>query len=142
VLGPYETALEPGELLCAVEVPAPAPSSAMSHLRFAFHERPAATVSAQVTVAPDGQVSEARVAVGSVGAVPVVVPGAEEALGGQPALDIDRGVLAALGEAGATAAEPVTDSNGSDDYKHALVRTLIGRALDEAARRALERGTD
>jgi carbon-monoxide dehydrogenase medium subunit len=142
VLGPYETALEPGELLCAVEVPAPAPSSAMAHLRFAFHERPAATVSAQVTVAPDRKISEARVAVGSVGAVPVVVPGADEALVGQPALDMDRDVLAALGEAGATASEPVTDSNGSDDYKHALVRTLIGRALDEAARRASERGTD
>jgi carbon-monoxide dehydrogenase medium subunit len=142
VLGPYETALEPGELLCAVEVPAPAPSSAMAHLRFAFHERPAATVSAQVTVAPDRKISEARVAVGSVGAVPVVVPGADEALVGQPALDMDRDVLAALGEAGATASEPVTDSNGSDDYKHALVRTLIGRALGEAARRASERGTD
>jgi carbon-monoxide dehydrogenase medium subunit len=94
-----------------------------------------------VTVA-DGQVSQARVAVGSVGAVPVVVPGADEALGGQPALAIDPDVLQALGEAGATAAEPVTDSNGSDDYKHALVRTLIGRALNEAARRASERGTD
>jgi CO/xanthine dehydrogenase FAD-binding subunit len=95
-----------------------------------------------VTVAPDRKISEARVAVGSVGAVPVVVPGADEALVGQPALDMDRDVLAALGEAGATASEPVTDSNGSDDYKHALVRTLIGRALDEAARRASERGTD
>jgi carbon-monoxide dehydrogenase medium subunit len=140
VLGPYETALEPGELLIAIEVPAPPRGSAMSHLRFAFHERPAATVSAMVTVT-DAQVSQTRLAVGSVGAVPVVVSGAGEALRGQPAAAIDPDVLEALGEAGATAAEPVTDSNGSDDYKHALVRTLIGRALEEAAKRASERGT-
>ena len=41
-----------------------------------------------------------------------------------------------LQEAGATAAEPVTDSNGSADYKHALVRTMIGRAVRQAAERA------
>jgi carbon-monoxide dehydrogenase medium subunit len=140
VLGPYETTLEPGELLCSIDVPAPAPGSAMAHLRFAFHERPAATVSAMVEVA-GGTIRSARVAVGSVGAVPVLVPGVEDALVGQPAAGVDEAVLLALAEAGATAAEPVTDANGSDDYKHALVRTMIGRALDEAARRASERGT-
>jgi CO/xanthine dehydrogenase FAD-binding subunit len=138
VLGPYETALEPGELLCAIEVPAPAAGSAMAHLRFAFHERPAATVSAMVA-AFEGRVREARVAVGSVGAVPVLVPGATEALSGQEAAALDADVLATLAEAGATASEPVSDSNGSDDYKHALVRTMIGRAVRQAAGRALER---
>ena len=37
VLGPYTTALEPGELLVAVEVPAMAAGAGMAHLRFAFH---------------------------------------------------------------------------------------------------------
>jgi carbon-monoxide dehydrogenase medium subunit len=133
-LGPYETALETGELLCAIELPALPPGATMSHLRFAFHERPAATVSAWVVRAA-GRISDARVAVGSVGVVPVLVPGASEMLAGQAADAIDDDVIASLGRFGADAAEPVTDSNGSSDYKHALVRTLIGRAVREAAGR-------
>jgi carbon-monoxide dehydrogenase medium subunit len=137
VLGPYETALEPAELLCAIRLPAMTPGSAMSHLRFSFHERPAATVSAWVEVR-DGDISGTRLAVGSVGVIPVVVPGSD-ALIGQRADAIDAGLLAAIGRAGADASEPVTDSNGSDEYKHALVQTLIGRALREAAGRASSR---
>ena len=57
-------------MLEAVEVPAVGPGEAMAHLRFAVHERPAATVSAWVRVA-DGRVAGARVAAGSVGVVPV-----------------------------------------------------------------------
>lgn len=137
VLGPYETALGSDELLCSIRLPARSPGSAMSHLRFAFHERPAATVSARVTVR-DGRIGDVRIAVGSVGAVPVVVPGAD-AIVGQPAGAIDEGILTEIGRIGADAAEPVTDSNGSDEYKHSLVGTLIGRAVTEAAGRAASR---
>jgi carbon-monoxide dehydrogenase medium subunit len=137
ILGPYETALEDGELLCAIRLPAMAPGSAMSHLRFAFHERPAATVSAAIAVR-DGRVSEASIAVGSVGVVPVLVPGAE-ALVDQPPDALEPATLELLGRAGAEASEPVTDSNGSDDYKGALVQTLVARATVEAAARAAAR---
>lgn len=137
ILGPYETALEPGELLCAVRVPATAAGSAMSHLRFAFHERPAATVSAWVMVRGGG-VSDARIAVGSVGVVPVLVPGSD-ALVGQDATALDTTVLDELGRAGAEAAEPGSDANGSEEYKAALVQTLVARAAAEAAGRAATR---
>lgn len=135
-LGPYETALESSELLCAIDLPALPPDATMSHLRFAFHERPAATVSAWV-VRANGRISDARVAVGSVGVVPVLVPGAAEALAGQAVDAIDDDVIISVGHIGADAADPVTDSNGSSDYKHALVQTLIGRAVREAAGRPL-----
>lgn len=141
ILGPYATALEPGELLCAIEVPSPEPGSAMAHLRFAVYERPAATVSAWLRVG-GGLVTDARVAVGSVGILPVAVPGAAEALRGQPAEALDEASLAALGAAAADAAEPVTDTNGSAEYKGALVRVLVARAVREAARRAGARGAD
>ena len=74
IVGPYETALEPGELLLAVEVPAMPDDAAMAHLRFKSHERPAATVSAWVRV-EEGRVREARLAVGSVGVRPVRLDG-------------------------------------------------------------------
>jgi carbon-monoxide dehydrogenase medium subunit len=131
ILGPYTTALEPGELLVRIEVP-PVPAGAgMAHLRFAFHERPAVTVSCLVRL-EDGHVAEARVAVGSVGVAPVRAPGAEVLLAGLAAGHPDPEVLAAAGRAAAEASAPVTDSNGSADYKAHLVAVLVGRALRAA----------
>jgi aerobic carbon-monoxide dehydrogenase medium subunit len=138
VLGPYTTALEPGELVLAIEVPPLDAGAAMTHVRFAVHERPAATLAAQVHVV-DGLVSGARLAVGSVGVVPVLVPEADSALLGRPAVALDAAALAAVGEAAAEVSAPVADSNGAEDYKRALVRVLSGRVLREAAGRALER---
>jgi len=138
VRGPYETALEPGELLVGVEVPAMPMDAAMAHLRFKSHERPAATVSAWVRVA-GGRISAARLAVGSVGTRPVLVDGVGDGLVGQAPGTLDDDVLTTLGRAAAEASEPVSDSNGSDDYKAALVATLVGRAVRAAAARAMRR---
>ena len=72
--GLYQTALAPGELLTAVELPARPDRAALSHLRFKLTERPAVTVTAMLTLAPGGgaapAVAEARLIVGSVGSVP------------------------------------------------------------------------
>ena len=135
VLGPYETALEPGEVLEAVEIPLHGQREAMAHLRFAVHERPAATVSAWVRV-DEGRIEAARLAAGSVGIVPVAPADAAAGLVGQPATAIDADVLREMGIALADASAPVTDSNGADDYKHALVVELAGRAVREAAAKA------
>ena len=135
VHGPYETALAHDELLTGIEVPAMPEGSAIGHLRFAFHERPAATVSAFARVT-DGRISGARLAIGSVGVVPVLVPGAADALRDQDPLALEPATLAELGRVGADAAAPVSDSNGSDDYKHALVQALVGRAITDAAAKA------
>lgn len=140
ILGPYETALAPGELLCAIRLPAMAAGSAMSHLRFAFHERPAATVSALMRV-ESGRVGHARIAVGSVGVVPVSVPDTSE-LVGQRVDALDKTTLGRIGRAAAETSEPVSDSNGSDDYKSALVQTLVARAIAEAVERAAARSTE
>jgi carbon-monoxide dehydrogenase medium subunit len=132
VLGPYETALEPGELVAAIEVPAVGPGEALAHRRFAVHERPAATISAWVHVA-DGRVADTRLAAGSVGVVPVALDGAAAGLTGQPVDAIDPEALTAAGVALADASAPVSDGNGADDYKHALVVELAARAVREAA---------
>jgi aerobic carbon-monoxide dehydrogenase medium subunit len=135
--GPYETVLEDGELLVAVHVPAPAPGSALAHRKMSFHERPAITVAANVTVSDD-RVLEARIAVGSVGVTPKRTHAAEQALVGTDALTPgDR--LAACGEAAAQEAEPVADSNGSVEYKRQLVRVLTARCVGEALAAAARR---
>jgi carbon-monoxide dehydrogenase medium subunit len=129
--GPYETALEDGELLLAVHLPAPAPGSAIVHRKMSFHERPAITVAVNVTVR-DGAVAEARVAIGSVGVTPGRAREAERALAGLDALAPSRDQLEACAEAAAREAQPVADANGSVEYKRQLVRVLTGRCVRDA----------
>jgi carbon-monoxide dehydrogenase medium subunit len=134
VRGPYDTALEPGELLTAVHVPAPAAGSALVHRKMAFHERPAITVAANVTVR-DGAVAATRVVVGSVGVSPARIAAAEELLAGVDAQAPPAERLVAAGEAAARSVEPVADANGSVEYKRQLARVLVERcaraALDQ-----------
>jgi carbon-monoxide dehydrogenase medium subunit len=130
LLGPWQTALERGEILLAIEVP-PIPADAgTAHQRFHVHERPSATVSCLVRV-EDERMAEIRLAVGSVGHLAVRVPDAEAMLTGV-ALDALDDVLRAAGEASAVAADPDTDSNGSAEYKANLVQVLVERAVRDA----------
>jgi aerobic carbon-monoxide dehydrogenase medium subunit len=129
VVGPYQTALGPGELLAAVRVPVPAPGTRIVHEKLSFHERPAATVT--VAVRREGStVADVRVAVGSVGPLPVRARDAERVLAGA---DSRPGkALREAAELAAAAAAPVEDANGSADYKANLVRVLVERCFARA----------
>ena len=105
----------------------------MAHKKLAFHERPAATVSCLARL--EGRsVSEARVAVGSVGVVPVRAGEAERLLEGIEIHDDDA--LDRAGRAAAAEAAAVEDANGSIEYKRNLVRVLVTRCFAAAASRA------
>jgi aerobic carbon-monoxide dehydrogenase medium subunit len=134
VRGPYETALEPGELLTEIRIPTPEAGVGLAHKKFAIHERPAVTVSCLVRV-EHGQVVEARLAVGSVAAVPSRLPEAEAALLGAD-LEADDLALAQVGVAAADASTPIADANGSVEYKRNLVRVFVRRCCREALARA------
>jgi aerobic carbon-monoxide dehydrogenase medium subunit len=133
LVGPYETALEHGQLLRAVRIPIPAPGTGIAHRKLSFHERPAATVAVAVQ-AESGTVVGASIAVGSVGARPVRATAASESLVGEPSTDV-----AAFAEAATLAAEAanaVEDANGSIEYKQQLVRVLVERCVTAAVSNA------
>jgi carbon-monoxide dehydrogenase medium subunit len=134
VAGPYRTALEPGELLTAVRVPHPGAGAGMAHEKMSLHERPAVTVTCLAHV-EDGQVSSARLAVGSVGNRPQRALDAEAALVGGPADELGARVSGAA-EAAADGAHPVEDANGSVEYKRQLVRVMAARCARAAVERA------
>jgi aerobic carbon-monoxide dehydrogenase medium subunit len=131
VAGPYQTALREGEVLTSVWIPVLPAGAAVAHTKFAFHERPTATVACLVRV-EDGVVAEARVAVGSVGARPVRSAAAEGLLREMPAGELDPSVIAKAGGRAAEDAAPVDDANGSAEYKAQLVRVLVERTFREA----------
>jgi carbon-monoxide dehydrogenase medium subunit len=131
VLGPYQTALQAGELLTVIRVPALPSGAVMVHKKLAFRERPAATVTVLIRV-EDAKVAEARVAVGSVGVTPSRATQAEEMLAGLSTDAPDSAAVEAAGETAAEAANPVADLNGSPEYKRNLIRVLVKRCFAEA----------
>jgi len=129
VLGPYQTALAPEELLAAIRIPLPPPGTRIVHEKLSFHERPAATVTAAVRQ-ESGSLADVRIAVGSVGARPTRVRDAERILAASG--DASGQALEEAAEAAAVAAGPVADSNGSADYKASLAAVLVRRCVARA----------
>ena len=132
VTGPYENALEPGELLTAVLVPRLAAGAAIAHRKFVLHERPAITVACRARLAGDS-VEDLALAVGSAGVVAVRVRAAEELVTGGNAGGIEFG---RVGELAADAADPVEDGNGSVEYKRHMVGVMAMRAIEDALAQA------
>ena len=121
LVGTYETALEPGEMVTAVTVPRVQGRLVGSYLKFttgSSEERPCAGITALVRLHGDSPV-EARLAVGAVGPRPLLLCRADpseaalEEMAGRAADDVD----------------PIPDLRGSAEYKRHLVRVLGRRAL-------------
>jgi aerobic carbon-monoxide dehydrogenase medium subunit len=131
--GLYETALAPGELLTAVDLPARPDRAALSHLRFTLTERPAVTVSAMLTLAPGGgaspAVAGARLIVGSVGSVPFAAD--TTVLAGAVASDFGARAEAVADQAAAGCA-PLPDGEASAGYLRHLVFIHARQALRAA----------
>ena len=129
LVGPYQTALRPEELLTAIRIPLPAPGTGIAHQKIAFHERPAATIT--VALRQDaGQFADVRIAVGSVGPRSLRIYEAEQILTGSEVGD--SAAVERAAESAAVASEPVEDGNGSADYKASLVKVLVGRCVEQA----------
>lgn len=130
VVGPLQTALEPGELLVGVRVPEPPSGAVLLHRKIRFHERAAANVALQARVA-DNRWHDVRLAVGAVGTQARLVPEAAALLDGTPADAVPAGVLDDLAAAAVAAGRPVDDSFGTAEYKTHLLRVLLRRTLAE-----------
>ncbi len=127
--GPYETALEQGEILVAVDLPARPAGTGIAHVRMKLHERPAVTVAAMVRLS-QGAVSQARLVVGSVSSVPVSAEVAGSLMGAT-AEDFDARADDCAGQT-ALVCNPLPDGDCSPEYLRHLVRVHSRRALTAA----------
>jgi carbon-monoxide dehydrogenase medium subunit len=129
------TALEPGEVLTEIRVPAPPPRSGGAYLKLErkVGDYAVAGTAAFVVLGEDGRVAQAGIGLTNAGSTPVRAADAEALLvGEQPTED----VLRAVAERAAAAADPPTDLRGPAEYKRAVTRTLTMRALARAVERA------
>jgi carbon-monoxide dehydrogenase medium subunit len=131
--GLFETALEPGELLVAAEIPARMPSGGSAFLEVARRHGDYALAGVAVEVAFDGAglVATARVALLSVGSGPVLAQ--TDDLIGQPA---DDATLRGYAERVRDELDPPSDIHAEAAYRRHLAGVLTRRALEIAVTRA------
>ena len=129
--GPLMTDLKSDELLAEVRLPAlPADT------RFGFYEfsRRAGDYAIAMSLATfrlrDGRIVDPRIGVGGAEGAPRRITQAEAALAGQTP---DARMFDAAAEAAAAAADPMEDAQASARYRRDLVRTVVRRALAQAA---------
>jgi carbon-monoxide dehydrogenase medium subunit len=133
-LGPFETALEPGELVSEVRFPVSPPGTACAFTEYARRHGDFAIAGAAVRLNMDGdRVGEASIVLCAVGPRPVRAAGAEDVLLGQAP---DEEIVAAAAEAAVDGLEPGADIHGSTDYRIGVARGQVRRAITKALDRA------
>jgi CO/xanthine dehydrogenase FAD-binding subunit len=130
LLGTYDTALEPGELLTEVQVPPLPEGWSSAFMRIERFYRP--TVNAAVAVLRrNGHVEDVRLAVGCVGPRALRLSELEEKLRGL-GIDEVRRVIADAKPYLTERLDPIGDLLGSADYKIYVTSVLLARAVEQA----------
>ena len=137
--GPGTNVLEQGEFLVSIKFPAPEANSGARFLRFIpRNEMDIAVCNAASALKMDGDtVRWARVSLGAVAPIPLLVQEAADALVGKPLTDE---TIEAAAQAAKDAARPIDDMRGSIKQRKHLSAVLTRRTLQQAAARA--RGED
>jgi carbon-monoxide dehydrogenase medium subunit len=133
-VGPGKTTIGHGELLVSIVLSSPVPRSAAKYLRFTPRREmdiAIAGVGALIRLDQQGTVVEARVALASVGPIPMRAPSAESRLVGERPT---RRILEEAGRCAAGDARPISDTRGSAGYRRSLVAVLTARALGDCCR--------
>lgn len=134
--GLFVTALQPGDLLVDIAIPQPKPKSGWAFIEVARRHGDYALAGAAVTVTMDekGKCREARIALVSVGDVPMLAKKAIKALVGEkPTPEV---IKEAAEAAGTKDCDPPGDIHASAAYRRQLATVLTRRALTKAFERA------
>jgi CO/xanthine dehydrogenase FAD-binding subunit len=137
--GPGQTVLEPGELLTAITIPAPAARTFGKYYKTFRSAMDCCTVGVGVcAVFADGSetLEHVRLVMGAVAPTPMRASACEELLQGRV---LDDELIAQVGIRAAEEIKPITDVRASVEYRKVLAEVLTKRALS-AARSWAEKG--
>ncbi len=132
--GPFEPALAHDEILVEIQIPAPQPNTSGAYEKMERKAGDFATAAAAVEIHLDqnGRCVAAGIGLTNVGLTPIKAVAAEHSLLGRV---IDDAAIREAAQLASQAAEPQEDLRGSEEYKHALVKTVTTRALRKALSR-------
>jgi len=134
--GPGQTSLAKGEIVESLLFPTRAPHSGDAYLRFIPRtEMDIAVVGVGVNLTLDdsGTCVGARVAVGAVAEVPLLIAAAAEALIGTT---VDADALETMDQAVQAACRPIDDKRGTKEYRTKVAGVIARRAAETALARA------
>jgi carbon-monoxide dehydrogenase medium subunit len=131
----FTTSLEPDEILVEVELAAAPPQTGVACVEVARRAGDYALCGAvaQITLADEGRIADARLALLGVGPRPQRMRAAEDLLRGEHP---DAARLAAAARTAGEELSPAEDVQATAAYRLHLARVLSRRALDEALERA------
>ena len=132
----FSTAVEQGEILRAIRVPALGPGAGVGYVSLAVGGDAKAIVRAAAYVRANGTIEDARVALAVVGPRPIRHTGMEERLRGAA---VSPETLAAAAEAIGEDLDPVSDAHASAGYRRQMARVVARRAVAEAIERGAAR---
>jgi aerobic carbon-monoxide dehydrogenase medium subunit len=128
--GPFTTALEPTEIITGVRIPDPGARARGTYLKLERKVGDFATVGVAVHVSfSNGSVGRAGIALTGVGPINLRAEAAEQALAGRV---LDDDAITEASRLAAEAAQPRTDTRGSEAYKRNVVRVFTERGLRKA----------
>jgi carbon-monoxide dehydrogenase medium subunit len=132
----FEPALEPGELLTEIQIPAVPPHTGTAYTKFNIIENDMATVGVAVSItlgSGKDMCQDIRIVLGACASVPMRAKKAEEVLRGKK---ITAARLKEAGQIASQEADPIADMSASEEYRRELVKVLVPRVAKEALARA------
>ncbi len=133
--GIFSTALAPDEILVEIRVPIPPARSGGAYLKLKrkVGDFAAAAAAVQLTLDAKGGIERAAIALTNAGPTPIEAADAAKYLAGKA---LDEKIVAETSRLAAAKSAPSADRRGSVEYKQAMARVLVGRALRKAVERA------
>jgi carbon-monoxide dehydrogenase medium subunit len=130
--GFYETALRDAEVLTGIDVPAMPAGARWRYLKWTprAQEDKALVGLAAMLVLDGRRCAIARLAVGGVGASPVVLANAERAL---EELELDDATIRRAADAAAGEVDPMDDLQGTAEYRRDMLRVWVRRVVSGLA---------
>lgn len=123
-----ETALAPGELISAIDVPKLGPAQRGIWFKVGLRKNQAISVvhGAMVVSFEDGCVAEASLALGSVAPTVILIDDFPDSLVGSELVDE---TIDAAAQRVARVVEPISDRRGTAEYRSSVVETVVRRSL-------------
>jgi carbon-monoxide dehydrogenase medium subunit len=133
--GIFSTVLAPDEILTEIRIPIPPARSGGAYVKLErkVGDFATAAAAAQVTLAADGSVERAGIALTAVGPTPIKATEAERFLQKKKP---DPKTIAEAARLAGQATAPSADRRGSVEYKREMARVLTARAIAKAVERA------
>ena len=132
----FETDLQNDELLTEIRVPTPPPHMGTAFTKFSLIVGDYAIASVAVSITLNqklGKCSDARIVLGSAAPIPMRAKRAENLLLGKEIVD---NIIGDAAQIASEEAEPITDTQASEEYRRELLGVLVRRVANDALQRA------